>query len=287
MTAKNLTAHLGGIWRNGHGQAPCPICQPERRVDQNALSISDSNGTLLLYCFKSNCQFQEILRAAGMSHFATSAHRMGEATHLKTELEYWSAQLAKAEDIWLSTEPIEGTMAEAYLRGRGISCDIPQTLRFWPDAYHGPTGNWSCAMVAKVEPTGGIHRTFFTKSGERVAKSPKMMLGPCVGGAVRLSQANGPLVVCEGIETGLSLLSGLLNGPANVWAALSTSGMKALELPKFPGELIIATDGDLAGRQAGNSLGNRACGLGWNVSFMAAPEGLDWNDALIKYPGAS
>lgn len=280
MTAKDLTHYLGGIWRNGYGQAPCPICQSERRADQNALSISDSNGTLLLHCFKSNCDFQEILRAAGMGHFAASPHRMGEAMHRKTGLEYRSAQMAKAEDIWRSTDPIRGTMAEAYLHGRGKSCDIPKALRFLPDSYHGPTGNWGCALVAKVEPNGGIHRTFFTKSGERVAKSPKMMLGPCVGSAVRLSQAPGPLVVCEGIETGLSLLSGLLSGPANVWAALSTSGLKALELPKLPGELIIATDGDLAGRKAGNSLGNRASSLGWNVSFMTAPEGQDWNDAL-------
>ena len=59
-------------------------------------------------------------------------------------------------------------------------------------------------MVADVQPTGGIHRTYFEKSGARIEKNAKMMLGPCAGGAVRLSDAtHGPLVVCEGIETGL------------------------------------------------------------------------------------
>lgn len=109
-------------------------------------------------------------------------------------------------------------------------------------------------MIANVEPTGGVHRTFFDKKGLRVAKSAKMMLGPCSGGAVHLSCGSGPLVVAEGIETGLSLLS----GPATVWAALSTSGMKALRLPDKAHKLVIATDGDHPGKQAGNALATRA-----------------------------
>ena len=97
---------------------------------------------------------------------------------------------------------------------------------------------------------------------------------------MRLSSAQGPLVVCEGIETGLSLLSGLLPEPASVWAALSTSGMKALVLPSYTGQLIVATDGDDAGRKAGNKLAMRAAMLGWSVSLMSAPDGQDWNDVL-------
>lgn len=87
-------------------------------------------------------------------------------------------------------------------------------------------------------------------------------------------------MVCEGIETGLSLLSGLLSDPATVWAALSTSGMKNLNLPPVPGELIVATDGDAPGREAGNKLAHQASCLGWRVSLMPAPDGQDWNDVL-------
>jgi len=58
--------------------------------------------------------------------------------------------------------------------------------------------------------------------------------------------------------------------------------MKALELPKQAGELIIATDGDPAGREAGDNLANRASGLGWSVSLMPAPNGQDWNDVLLE-----
>ena len=135
-------------------------------------------------------------------------------------------------------------------------------------------------MVANVEPTGGIHRTFFDIAGNRLLKSPKMMLGPCAGGAVRLSGDAGPLVVAEGIENGLSLLSGLLTGPARVWAALSTSGMKSVVLPQNRSELVIATDGELAGRLAGEALEKRAFGLGWPVKMLPAPDGAVWNDFL-------
>ena len=63
MDAETLTHELGGSWRNGRGPAPCQICPRKRRPDQNALSICESNGKLLLYCFKRCCSFAEIANA--------------------------------------------------------------------------------------------------------------------------------------------------------------------------------------------------------------------------------
>ena len=140
-------------------------------------------------------------------------------------------------------------------------------------------------MVANVT-TGGVHRAVFEKAGARIEGNAKMMLGPCAGGAVPLSDAQGALVVCEGIETGLSLLSGLLEEAASVWAALSTSGVRALKLPAKPGRLILAPDGDAPGMAAAAVLGSRAYGLGWHVFMMAPPEGKDWNDVLQSMKGA-
>ena len=97
---------------------------------------------------------------------------------------------------------------------------------------------------------------------------------------MRLAEAPGPLVVAEGIETALSLASGLLRAPAAVWAALSTSGLRGLRLPVQPGRLTVASDGDAAGREAAVALAERADALGWRVSLMPAPDGRDWNDVL-------
>lgn len=283
MDGRTLTHNLGGAWRQGQGNAPCPICQPERRKDQTALSITETGGKVLLHCFKSGCSFVEIAKAASLPlERAQVDFDAVRETHRK-QAEYRAVQLAKARSLWDTAQPITGTRGETYLRGRGITCDLPPSLRWMPEIHHGPSMTWGSAIVANVESTGGVHRTFFDKRGNRLAKSAKMMLGPCSSGAVSLSEAaSRPLVVCEGIETGLSLLSGLLAPSGSVWAALSAPGVAALELPKEPGDLIIATDGDEAGRNAGDKLGLRATALGWRVSLMPAPDGKDWNDVLTE-----
>ena len=63
----NLSRNLGGEWYRSYGTAPCPVCQTERRKDQNALTINERDGKLLLHCKKSTCDFRDILIAAGVA----------------------------------------------------------------------------------------------------------------------------------------------------------------------------------------------------------------------------
>ena len=53
-----------------------------------------------------------------------------------------------------------------------------------------------------------IHRTFLARdgSGKAPVDPPKMMLGPCRGGAVRLGEPGDVLMVGEGIETCLAAM---------------------------------------------------------------------------------
>lgn len=280
MDARDITAKLGGRWSGGSGQAPCPVCQPERRQDQIGLSIRQGNTKLLVYCHKSECDYREIVNAIGLERTVALPDRKAMRKQQRENEAQRIKKLEAAEATWDKALPIEGTIAEKYLRNRGITCPLPSTLRFAPNIRHVPTASWACAMIAQVQPTGAVHRTYFSKSGSRLEKSPKMMLGTCLGGAVRLSGGDGPIVVCEGIETGLSLLTGPLSGSFQVWAALSAAGMRGLELPKRPGRLIVATDGDDAGRSAGNALAQRAYSKGWRVQLKPAPDGMDWNDVL-------
>lgn len=280
-TAETLTHELGGIWRGTYGSAPCPVCQTERRLDQRALSLRNDGSRLLVFCHKSGCDFRRILIAAGKAPAMGGIDAKEAMETTAKQATYNAEQLTKARRLWEAGKPISGTKGEAYLRSRGITCAMPPTLRWVSDAYHAPSSRWLSAMVANVS-TGGVHRTFFTKNGARLETDAKMMQGPCSGGAVVLDDKQGPLVVCEGIETGLSLLSGLLNVAASVWAALSTSGMKALQLPLVAGQLIVAADSDDSGcgRRAAQALAARAHGLGWRVSLWPAPDGQDWNDVL-------
>lgn len=291
MDAKTLTQILGGRWQRQYGTAPCPICQPQRRRDQSALTLADgTNGRLLAHCKKTACAFQDILAAAGVT---TGVYiSLDPGTISQRDLEAKAAAEKKsrqAERCWNEALPIIGTAAERYLRGRGITCELPATLRYHPNCWHA-SGKRFLAMVALIEGVGGyaVHRTYLRGDGTSKAEVQpnKAMLGAAAGGAVRLAEARGSLVVAEGIETALSLASGLLGQPATIWAALSTSGMRGLHLPSPPGRLAVATDGDDAGRAAGHDLAERAYALGWKVSLLPAPDGSDWCDVLSGKAGS-
>jgi Toprim domain len=284
--ARELTLALGGRWHGRYGAAPCPVCQPDRRKGQNALTLSDGRSGLLLHCKRSACDFCDILAAAGVLGGEYRAPDLADHAKRAAEAKVLSARRAEAaHQLWSQTQPIDGTPAEAYLRGRGISCPLPDRLRFHPQCWHGPSGARYPAMVALVEGGEGfaVHRTFLRPDGSGkagLAGGDKLMLGATAGGALRLSGGASRLAVAEGIESALSLLCGLLAMPAIVWAALSTSGMRSLRLPEPIGQLVIAGDGDKPGREAVHVLANRAHALGWHVSLIDPGEGADFNDIL-------
>lgn len=284
--AHELTLALGGRWHGRYGAAPCPVCQPDRRKGQDALTLADGQGgRLLAHCKRSGCAFLDILTAVGLR--SGDCAPADPATLARREAERRAEAAKRAEQakrLWQEAQPIAGTPAEAYLRGRGITCPLPRTLRFHGHAWHGPTARRWPALVAAVQGAGAaaVHRTWLHADGSGKAdiEPAKAMLGATAGGAVRLSDGPARLVVAEGIESALSLLCGLLDGPATVWAGLSTSGMRGLNLPREPGRLTIAADGDTAGREAANALAERAHSSGWQVGILDAGTGADWNTIL-------
>ena len=287
MNAQEITRNLSGRWHGRYGACACPVCQPERRRDQNALGLADgTDGRLLLTCRKAGCSFRDILAAAGIAPGSyTPPDPAIIAQRDREERAQAEKRARQAWAVWQEAQPIGGTIAETYLRGRGITCDLPGTLRYHPSCWHASAKRFP-ALVALIEGADAfaVHRTYLRPDGTgKAAVDPaKAMLGTVAGGAVRLTEAQGPLVVAEGIETALSLASGLLGRPATIWAALSTSGMRGLRLPPTPGRLTIATDGDGTGRAAGHDLAERAHALGCAVSLLPAPVGRDWNDILTK-----
>ena len=284
INAQTLSLQLGGRWYGRYGAAPCPVCQPERRKSQNALTISDGVSCLLAHCKKAHCNFREIAVAAGLVGSTLKAPSAADIEQRKAQTHADAARRSRqAESLWSESAPAAGTLAAKYLRQRGITCDLPDTLRFQPNCWH-QTAKRLPAMLALVEGGEGfsIHRTYLQHDGlakSQVAPS-KAMLGAVSGGAVRLTANQGPIVVAEGIETALSLSCGLIDTPVTLWAALSTSGMRGLRLPETISELIIASDGDAEGRKAAHTLAIKADALGWKVSSLNAPEGQDWNDVL-------
>lgn len=280
--ARKITAALGGKWHGGYGVAFCPA---HHNTVTPALSVGTGrDGQLLLNC-KAGCSFGDVsaaLRDSGLSEPDGLPLRDYKAEQAAADRK----RTRQAQHVARETVPIIGTIAETYLRGRGITCPLPEdALRFHPTCWHS-SGKHLPAMVARVKGSDAyaVHRTYLKPdgSGKAEVEPAKAMLGNCAGGAVRLIEADGPLVVAEGIETALSLASGLLQHSVTIWAALSTSGMTNLRLPATPSRLTIASDGDAAGRAAAQMLAERAYKLGWTVSFLHAPDGKDWNNVLME-----
>ena len=250
-----------------------------------SLSIREVAGKVLVHCH-ARCDQQKViatLKERGLWHgraHIDSRHRSIVLPHPQQQ----SVNLSSvALEIWRSSLRAEDTLVEVYLATRGLTIPLHPSLRFQRGLKHPSGGFWPC-MVALVsggaddEPLA-IHRTFLARdgSGKAPVDPQKMMLGPCRGGAVRLGQPGDMLMVGEGIETCLTAMQAT-GHPA--WAALSTSGLRALDLPESVREVIVLADGDDPGEAAA-----RDCALRWQrqgrrVRIARPPRGQDFNDML-------
>jgi len=289
MRAAEMAQALGGGYRAGVSYLA--LC-PSHDDHQPSLAIRDAgDGRILVRCHAGCSQEQVVaaLRARGLwpggrSRMRSEPVRGGCVALANLKMPREKHRSYNAVALWRFAAPSEPTIVCDYLAHRGITLALPPALRFHPELRHPSGGCWP-AMIALVtrgtdnEPIG-VHRTFLTRDGRGKAPvSPaKMMLGPCRGGAVRLRDGDGPLLIGEGIETTLSVAQ-TTGHPA--WAALSTSGLKALDLPDDVVDVIILADGDDAGANASRVSAIRWRREGRRVRIARAPRGKDFNDLLI------
>jgi hypothetical protein len=193
-----------------------------------------------------------------------------------------------AQRLFGMARPIAGTIAEAYLRHRGITGVRDLTaLRFHQScfyrAHETALREARPALIAAVTDLQGritgVHRTWLDPSGCGKAPigTPRRALGHLLGNAVRFGVATDILVAGEGIETVLSLRSAMPTIP--MAAALSANHLAALSLPAALKHLYIAGDADAAGSHACERLARRAQAIGIKVMRLH-PRGGDFNDDL-------
>lgn len=280
--AATVAAALGGQRRGACWVACCPAHEDR----EPSLSIRDgAAGRLLVHCH-AGCSQNEVIEALGRRGLWQAGRRSSGPSETTMARRPDPARITTALELWHRSQPAEGTIVASYLASRGLV--LPRStagrLRFHRGVRHPSGGVWP-AMVALVTDGAddrplGIHRTLLAPAGggKAAVRPQKMMLGPCAGGAVRLAEADVRVMIGEGIETCLAAMqaTGL---PA--WAALSTSGMRRLDLPERIREVVVLADADPPGEAAAEVAARRWQSEGRRVRIARPPVGKDFNDALV------
>ena len=250
-------------WKNfdgGEGGGPLSLVSHIKGVGFNeALSYISS------YCRGNTASdiesFLKTKKVRSLSETEIKSHKEADsALRIQREFEVQKENSRKISDIKAlieKTQPITGTLAEAYLRNeRGIKGELSDSLRYLPPNSSFKYGEKTRfvktgAMVSVAKTLEGEERavqlTYLTNDGKRCVddngrKFIKATYGSPVGAFVELHKGNdkGPIVLAEGVETALSVKETGLKG--SYYCSLGSSNIDKLEVKNR--QVIIAGDWD-------------------------------------------
>jgi len=188
------------------------------------------------------------------------------------------------------SRPIGGTLAETYLRSRGIKCSAGlEALRFHPHCpYRDPdTGRFThrpalLALVTDLKgQLTGIQRTYLSPKGDGKANvpTPRRSLGAIQSHGVRFGEIHDVGLIGEGVETILSLKCVLPTTP--MIAALSADNLRQCAMSPTLRRLYVAVDPDPAGIKATKALIAASNRIGVHA-IPLMPLGEDFNADLMN-----
>jgi hypothetical protein len=199
-----------------------------------------------------------------------------------------------ARKLYALSQPVPGTLAGTYLRGRGITAHLGwPSLRFHPACYCRPVDggerqSWPALIGAVTDAEGsitGLQRTYLAPGGGGKAPidEPRRAMGLLLGNAVRFGEPEDVIAAGEGIETVLSLLS--LFPALPMAACLSAAHLAAFLFPAALRRLYLLRDNDAAGLFVERRLLARCreAGLG---CLVLRPAAKDLNIDLRQMPPA-
>ncbi len=251
------------------------------------------------------------------------ARRKAEAVErAKAAAKVAAEQLKKnrgtAQHLWINAEALRptsrtrsGCHGARYLEARGIDfaqlARLPRAVRFSSrETWFGKGGEQHVgpALVSAMTLVDGtfasVHRIWIDPAnpGEKADLDPPRKMWPdSEGAAIRLwrgagmldegtAQAKGqrgPLVICEGVEDGLSIA--MMTPEYRIHAAGSLPGLWSYQPPACASEIIVAADNDWDKPQAMALLKRsieRLRGMDLPVKVVRSPEGKDFNDLVRR-----
>jgi len=196
-----------------------------------------------------------------------------------------------AQRLFAASHPIAGTLAERYLRTRGITgLRTERWLRFHPRCWYRPsdddpsgTPNAFPALIAAVTDDDGTitgcHRTWLSPDGVGKAPiaTPRRAMGDLLGMGVRFGRASTVMIAGEGLETVLSVHVAASMIPSI--ATLSSRHLASLHFAPELQRLYVARDRDLAGDHAIAKLRDRTAAAGIKM-IVLNPRSNDFNADL-------
>jgi hypothetical protein len=294
MSAEQTARALGGARRNGRGWLARCCSHEDRRP---SLSLCDGdNGELIVHCF-ANCDYRDILAELRRRGLLDDRRRDFKPMR-KASLPPKRADPGKnghsgfAAQIWRESVHPSGTLAEQYLRSRGLEFADDPAMRVFRFHRHCPFGNnnggkkiYVPALIVafrpihdndESRPPTAIHRIGLKPDGSKI---DKLMLGPVAGCAVKLDpddMVEDGLGIVEGIETGLAVRA---TGWRPVWALGSAGAMRTLDPNPGVEALTVFADHDPTGLAAARECAQRWANAGLKA-IVRTPKtaGRDWAD---------
>jgi phage/plasmid primase-like uncharacterized protein len=276
-------------WKFGQLVGPCPKCGGTDRLWVGGkkrtwgcrhCSPRGKQGVIDFVMWLYDCSFREaVIDLVGESPATqqNSASQKRRAPVVSRPALYENNQKIVGE-IWRASVPIEGTLAERYLRETRkliLPPDVsPKALRFHPHCYI--AGTQYPALISLYrdivtdKPTA-IMRTALKPDGTAIkvnGKTLRMSLGPVGGAAIKLSGAADVmtgLTIGEGLETTLAAMA---FGLRPAWTLGSSGAIEKFAVLAGIEVLIILVDNDEPderGRTAGPEAA-RACAQRWSAA---------------------
>jgi hypothetical protein len=274
--AAEVASLLGGH-RSGEGWlCRCPVPGHGRgRGDLNpSLSVVDGDRRLLVHCF-AGCDARDVFAALGarghtQGYEMPSMVRSSVTPHERNE---WGMPL------WHASQDVHGSVAETYLRKRGITLELPPCIRAC--AWTTPSGTKTPAMIVGVEREQqgivAVQVTILTADGRKAdIDKPRRISSRLGDGAVRLAKPSAELGIAEGVETALSAMQ--LTG-ISCWASLGANRMHNVTVPLGVRVVHIFADDGEPGRLAAERTADQQTRLGRMVKIHHPPHGYsDFNE---------